>query len=130
MSKANKLFSGPRGFRQLEVWQLGMDAAELIYALTRRFPSDERYALASQLRRASVSIPSNIAEGNERRTPADHLKFVIQARSSLAEIETQLELAYRFNYATEAELEPTVTLLGILGRKLQRFSESIGPNSR
>jgi four helix bundle protein len=129
MRKPSALFARPRGFRKLEVWQLGMDAAESIYAITRGFPSDERYAMTDQLRRAVVSIPSNIAEGNERRTRADHLHFVIQARASLAEVETQLELAYRFGYATEQDLEPTVMLLDHLGRKLHRFSESIARHS-
>jgi|SRR6185437_9003585 len=125
MSPTDALFSATRGYRKLEVWQLGMDAVQSIYMVTRRFPREERYGLTAQLRSAAVSIPSNIAEGNERRTEPDHLRFVIHARASLAEAETQLEIAFRLAYADESDLAPTMALLDHLGRKLNRFEGSL-----
>lgn len=125
MSSTNALFPPTRGDRKLEVWQLGMEAVQSIYTVSRRFPREERYGLTAQLRSAAVSIPSNIAEGNERRTEPDHLRFVVHARASLAELETQLEIAFRLAYASESELAPTVALLDLIGRKLNRFEASI-----
>lgn len=119
------LFSPARGYRKLEVWRLGMEAVEAIYLVTIPFPRHEVYGLAGQLRRAAVSIPSNIAEGNERRTRSDQLRFLVHARGSLGEIETQLEIAYRLRYASIPQLEPTLDLLDRLGRKLHRFSDNV-----
>jgi four helix bundle protein len=130
MSPSTTLFGAPRGYRYLEVWQLAMDAVQSIYAVTRAFPRDERYGLTAQLRDAAISIPSNIAEGNERRTDADHLRFVSYARASLAEVETQLEIAWRLGYADESGLAELMTLLDRLGRKLNRFDASIVKQSR
>lgn len=84
--------------RDLKVWQLGMQIAEDTYALTRSFPADERFGLTSQLRRAAVSVPANIAEGNARETTKDYLRFLSIAVASLAEVETYLDLAQRLNF--------------------------------
>lgn len=130
MTTSDRLFGATRGYRALEVWRLGMDAVESVYTVTRAFPRDERYGLTAQLRSAAVSVPSNIAEGNERRTHADQLRFVVHARGSLAELETQLEIGFRLGYAGTAELTPTVDLLDRLGRKLNRFHESVLRKSR
>ena len=113
------------GYRRLVVWQLAMDAVVSIYSLSRQFPREERYGLTAQLRDAANSIPSNIAEGNERSTPADQLRFVYNARGSLSEVETQLEIAYRLGYAAVPELTPVIQLLDQLGRKLNRFQASV-----
>ena len=87
-------------YRELEVWQMSMELCEQVYSLVRQFPSDERYALGDQLRRAAVSIPSNIAEGNGRDSKSDYARFLSIARGSLFEVQTQLELAERFKYVT------------------------------
>ena len=87
-------------YRELEVWQMSMELCEQVYSLVRQFPSDERYALGDQLRRAAVSIPSNIAEGNGRDSKSDYARFLFIARGSLFEVQTQLELAERFKYVT------------------------------
>jgi four helix bundle protein len=84
-----------RTFRDLVAWQRGMELAEAIYAATARMPDAERFGLTSQMRRSAVSIPSNIAEGHARASRADYLRFLRVARGSLAELSTQLELAYR-----------------------------------
>lgn len=79
----------------LRVWQLGMELSERVYALTQDFPTDERFGLTSQIRRAVVSIPANIAEGNARDSTKEYLRFLAIALGSLAEVETFLELAKR-----------------------------------
>jgi len=78
---------------QLEAWKFAMQLAKVIYQLTAGFPTEERYGLAQQMRRAAVSIPSNIAEGAGRNGAKEYLHFIGIARGSLAELETQLQLA-------------------------------------
>ena len=83
-------------YRDLVVWQQSMTLCQEVYALIRQFPQEERYALCDQLRRAVVSIPSNIAEGNGRDSRAEYSRFLAIARGSVFEVQTQLELAKRF----------------------------------
>jgi four helix bundle protein len=80
-------------FRNLIAWQKGKKFVKEVYVLTQKFPKEEMFGLTSQLRRASVSIPSNIAEGKGRGTSKDFCHFLVQARGSLFEAETQLELS-------------------------------------
>ena len=87
-----------KSYRELKVWQKAMDFAEHVYRVQRRFPVEERYGLCDQLRRAVVSIPSNIAEGRGRDTAKDFSHFLTLARGSLNEVSTQLELAARLGY--------------------------------
>jgi four helix bundle protein len=84
-----------RCHRDLDVWQRGVDMVAEIYQLTNSWPASERYGLTTQLRRAAVSVPSNIAEGSARSSSADFSRFLDIAKGSLAEIETQLEIAKR-----------------------------------
>jgi four helix bundle protein len=100
--------------KDLLVWQRAMLLAEAIYRVTKSFPSDERFGLVSQMRRAAVSIPSNIAEGAARRTSADYLNFLHIARGSLAELETQAMLAERFGW---------VNLQGGLSNDFERLGQ-------
>lgn len=85
-------------FKNLIVWQKAMELTKLVYGLVRQFPNDERYALSDQLRRAVVSIPSNIAEGNGRSGNKDYAHFLAVARGSLYETVTQLEIARDLGY--------------------------------
>ena len=85
-------------YRELDVWQMSMSLCEKVYELIRSFPADERFALCDQLRRAVVSIPSNIAEGNGRDSKTEYARFLSIARGSIYEVQTQLELAERFRY--------------------------------
>ena len=85
-------------YRELEVWQKSMTLCEKVYLLLRQFPNEERHALCDQLRRAVVSIPSNIAEGNGRDSRIEYARFLSIARGSVFEVQTQLELAERFKY--------------------------------
>jgi four helix bundle protein len=92
-----------RDYRDLEVWQKAMDLAAEVYVATCEFPTNERFGLSSQLRRAAVSIPSNIAEGAGRRTTKDFIAFAHTARGSLAELETQMLLAARIGLPVDIQ---------------------------
>ena len=87
--------SGIKSFRELDAWVKAMSLVDAVYSLIEVLPGTERYALSDQLRRAVVSIPSNIAEGFGRVTHKDFAHFVVQARGSLYEVDTQLEIAIR-----------------------------------
>ncbi len=87
-----------QNFKDLLVWQKGMDIAKMIYELTFAFPKEERFGLVSQMRRAAVSIPSNIAEGQARHTTGEFVQFISHAEGSLAELETQLRLAVELKF--------------------------------
>ena len=91
------------GYRDLRVWQSAMQLAVAAYKATENFPKHETYALASQIRRAAISVPSNIAEGKGRRTRADFSTFLYHARGSLLELETQFLLAKELQYVPEAQ---------------------------
>ena len=88
-------------FKELLVWQKSINFVTEIYELTNDFPKNEMYGLTSQIRRASISIPSNIAEGNSRRSVADYLQFLKIARGSCAEVETQLIIAQNLKFLNE-----------------------------
>ena len=92
-------------YRSLVVWQKGMELAEKVYLITKKFPKEEIYALTSQVRRSAVSVPSNIAEGKGRGTDKEFVQFLRIALGSLYELQTQLELALRIEYITEKEFE-------------------------
>lgn len=85
-------------YQDLVVWQQGVDLAERLYAVTRAFPDEERFGLSMQLRRAGVSISSNIAEGWGRGSTKDYVRFLRIAQGSLAEVETQLIIGHRLGY--------------------------------
>ncbi|MDD2914361.1 MAG: four helix bundle protein [Gallionella sp.] len=84
---------------QLEAWKFGMQLAKTVYQMTSVFPAEERYGLAQQMRRAAVSIPSNLAEGAGRNGPKEYLHFIGISRGSLAELETQIQLAVMLDFA-------------------------------
>ena len=92
-----------KSYRDLEVWQRGMKLVEQVYTLTEPFPASEKYGLTSQLRRAAVSIPSNIAEGWGHSSQKQYIHFLELARSSLLEIETQIRIANRLGYVNADE---------------------------
>ncbi|MFZ0051831.1 MAG: four helix bundle protein, partial [Desulfobaccales bacterium] len=83
----------PKPHRNLVAWKKGMDLVSAVYSLTKNFPENEVYGLSAQLRRAALSVPSNIAEGAANRTPAQFANFLANALGSLNEIDTQLELS-------------------------------------
>src|SRR5260370_37876497 len=98
-------------FKDLLVWQQGMSIAKMVYELTRGFPGDERFGLISQMRRAAVSIPSNLAEGQARHTTGEFIQFISHAEGSLAESETQLRLSTGLGFCSEASPSPLLACM-------------------
>ena len=94
--------TGYSGYRDLIVWQKSMQLVEIIYRSTNAFPSEERFGLTSQIRRAAISIPSNIAEGHGRTTRGEYANHLSIARGSLKELETLCELAKRLGLLSDA----------------------------
>jgi four helix bundle protein len=92
-------------YRDLQVWQKAMDLAEEVYVHIKKLPREEKYELSSQIRRAAVSIPSNIAEGQVRFSTKEFLNFLSIARGSNAELQTQLLLCGRFGYLDEVSVD-------------------------
>lgn len=117
-------------YRDLRVWQRAMDLVLDVYDETKCFPKDELYGLVSQMRRAAVSIPSNIAEGKGRLTDRDRAHFSSQARGSLLELETQVFIAQRLHYASEPRAKALIDLAAELGRLLNSLINSIRPTER
>lgn len=99
-----------QNYTDLNVWQKSMDLVEEVYTLVKRLPKEEMYALSSQLRRAAVSIPSNIAEGNGRSSRKEYLRFLLISRGSTFEVETQLLICVKVEYLVEEEIERAMTL--------------------
>ena len=92
-----------KNFRDLNIWKLGVEIVEDTYKLTKNFPREELYGLASQMRRAAVSIPSNVAEGFTRKHNKEYKQFLFVALGSCAELETQIEIAAKLEYIKEQE---------------------------
>jgi len=112
-------------FRDLQVWQRGMGIVQSIYEISAGSPKAEIYGLTSQLRRAAVSVPSNIAEGHTRASTKEYLHHLSMAQASLAEVETQLELAARFKFASSEELQPIQAECGILSKQLYHLRDAL-----
>lgn len=104
--------------KDLMAWQVAMDFAVGIYQATRGFPEDERFGLCFQLRRAGISVPSNIAEGHGRVNRKDYARFVLIARGSLKEAETQLLIARRLRYMTNGTIEALLDVASRINRLL------------
>jgi len=118
-------FRMPQSFRDLLVWQKSMVLVEAIYRLTRSFPKDELYGLTSQMRRASVSLASNIAEGSGRLSGSEFLHFLSFARGSNQELQTQLEVAKRLEFGNLAEIEAAEAQANEIGRMLFALIEKV-----
>lgn len=95
-------------FKELKIWQKGMDVAVEIYKLTEQFPDEEKFGLTSQSRRSAVSIPSNIAEGAGRRTNPDFVRFLNISNGSTNELETQLLLAERLGFVNDEQISSVI----------------------
>jgi four helix bundle protein len=114
-----------RSFRDLEVWKRSMDLVVASYKLSKRLPASETYGLASQIQRASVSIPANIAEGHGRDHLGDYLHHLSMANGSLRELETHLLLTARLSYLNEKEIQPALALASEIGRMLSGLSQKL-----
>jgi len=107
--------------KRLEVWKESIELVKIIYTMTANFPKSELFGLTSQLRRASVSIVSNIAEGCSRKSSVERKRFFEISRSSLVEIDTQLEISLNLNYLTNEDLDNLSELLNKLFAKLSNL---------
>jgi four helix bundle protein len=114
-----------KNYQDLIAWQKSMDLVEDVYRASKDFPREEIYALTSQIRRAAVSIPSNIAEGQGRRTTADFLRHLSIAYGSLCEVETQILIARSLKYIAQARLEEVMSRAGEVGRLLNGLMASL-----
>jgi four helix bundle protein len=117
-------------FQKLEVWQQARVLNKKIYELSRTFPSNEAYGLTSQIRRASISISSNIAEGAGRNSDADFAHYLEIAYGSLMEVVSQLFLALDENYIQQAQLDEIVLKADVLASQLVALSKTLGRVSR
>jgi len=113
------------GYRDLEVWQKGMDLVVACYDVAKRFPSDERYGLTSQLQRAAVSIPANIAEGHGRNHLKEYLHHLSIAYASLMEAETHLQIAERLKYLSSDKVNEMLRDTERLGRMINGLKRSL-----
>jgi four helix bundle protein len=115
-----------KSFRDLTVWQKSVELALALYKLTQRFPREEMYGLTSQLRRAGVSVASNIAEGFGRRSRQDYRSFLCMARGSILEIQTQLVIARELGYADASCIREAERMAEAVSRMLWSLIEKIG----
>ena len=114
-----------KNFRDLKVWQLGMQLVESVYRLSQQFPRHETYGLASQIQRAAVSIPANIAEGHAMGSTKDFLRYLAIAQGSLAELETHLILAERLKYGGPEQIASLLHRCGEEARMLRSLRKSV-----
>ena len=114
-----------KSYRDLEVWQRSMKLAKRIYQVTQKFPSDERFGLTNQLRRASVSVPSNLAEGHARFGAGEFSRFISISMGSVAEIETQILLSTDLGYLTGELSREILEDLETIGKMLRGLAKSI-----
>jgi four helix bundle protein len=114
-----------QSYRELIAWQKAMDLVETVYRATKTFPREEIYSLTAQIRRAAISIPSNIAEGQGRNTTRDFLHFLSIAKGSLKEVETQVLIAERLAYVTRQITAALLAQTTEVGRLLSGLSNSL-----
>jgi four helix bundle protein len=107
-----------RSYKDLLVWQKGIALAKRVYQLTKNFPSEEKFGLVAQMRRAAVSIPSNIAEGQARHTTGEFIQFISHAEGSVAELDTQLILSIELKFCRDVGTEAAFELIAELRRML------------
>ena len=108
----------PRHYKELLIWKKGMQLTTGVYLLTARFPAGERFGLVSQMRRAAVSVPSHIAEGQARYGTGEFLHFLSRASGSLGELETQLILSVDLGFCTGLDVDPLVQNIGELQKMI------------
>src|ERR1043166_8369344 len=113
-----------KSFEDLEVWQLGKQLSVNIYRITGSFPQNELYGLTSQIRRAAVSVPANIAEGSGRYHYMDRIKFFLNARGSLNELKSHLLISQELGFGTPPILDDVFSLIETLSVKLNNFIAS------
>jgi four helix bundle protein len=119
---------GLQKYEDLIVWQKAMDLVVEVYKIARLLPNEELYSLSSQMKRAAVSIPSNIAEGQERNTTKDFVNHLYIAKGSKGELETQLLICVRLNYLTKLQVKAAQGLLCEIGKMLNSLIQKLSSN--
>lgn len=119
-----------RSYRDLIAWQKSIDLVTAVYRSTRSFPREETYGLVSQLRRAAVSVPSNIAEGHARLTTGEFRQFLGHALGSLMEIETQIVISEGLEYIEKSEAERLLERTAEVGKIIRGLLQSLKPETR
>lgn len=114
-----------RNFRNYDIWKNGMDLADRVYSLTDSFPKFETYGLCDQLRRAAVSIPSNVAEGSSRTSETEFTHFLEYSIGSCFEVETQMEIAKRRGYITDKQFYGLLDQLQLEERQINQFISKV-----
>lgn len=114
-----------RDYHDLLVWQKGMVLAKMIYVLTQQFPLEEKFGLVSQLRRTAVSVPSNIAEGQARRTTGEFIQSLSYAEGSLAELDAQLLLSCDFGFTAVGKIKSSLALIVELRKMLNSLRRKL-----
>ena len=118
-----------KSYTELIVWQKAMEAAEEVYLLVKKLPKEELFALSDQMRRAAISIPSNIAEGQSRGSKKEFVRFLSIALGSKSELETQLLLSVKIGYLSNSDIERAIGLLAETGKLLTSLIHSLRPSS-
>ncbi len=120
-----------KSYKDLLIWQKGIELTEKVYQLVKSFPNEELYALTSQIKRCTISIPSNIAEGYGRKSTKNYIQFLRISRGSLFELETQLIIANKLNYITDKEIADTIfNLIEEEGKMLNSFIKKLDIDSK
>jgi four helix bundle protein len=119
-----------RSYKDLVAWQKSMDLVAAVYRASQGFPKEENFGLVSQIRRAAVSVPSNIAEGHARTSKKEFQYFLSNARGSLAELETQLTIAHQLAYIDETGINQLLDRLGEVGRILNGLLAALKRSSK
>ncbi|MEE3429131.1 MAG: four helix bundle protein [Ruminococcus sp.] len=107
-----------QSYKDLIVWQKSMTLVENIYGLMKFLPNEEKYVLSDQMRRSAISIPSNIAEGYDRRSTKDYINFLSFARGSNSELQTQLYICNRLNFLSKKQIQPSIDLTEEISKML------------
>lgn len=117
-------------YKELKVWQKAMDLTVEVYKLVKLLPKEETYALSDQMRRAVVSIPSNIAEGQGRNSDKEFIQFLSIARGSLWELETQIEICLRIGYIDQSPETNIYNLIAEISKMINALSNSLKPQNQ
>jgi len=117
-----------RDYKDLRVWQQATELAKLVYEITRPFPAEEKFGLTSQMRRAAVSVASNIAEGQARNTTGEFVQFISHAEGSLAELDTQVRLSVALGFCRESNSERISTLITDVQKMLNGLRRKLTTN--
>ena len=114
-----------KDFKDLIVWQKAMELVAEVYILVKKLPKEELFALSDQMRRAAISTPSNIAEGQGRNSSKEYVRFLAFAKGSKAELETQLLLCVKINYLNILEIETAINLIHEIGKMINALQKSL-----